>query len=93
MGEAPRERTGGALAFGIIGIVLYVMVAWFYLVSGLVIPNPWYWGVLGVWVVGLYALLRVFREAPAWTPVVPVGAVILLIVIAALGGALLGWTA
>ena len=32
MGEAPGERTGGALALGIIGIVLYVVVAWFYLV-------------------------------------------------------------
>ncbi len=88
-----EQRTGAQLGLGIFGIVLYVVVAWFYLVSGLVIPTPWYWFVLGVWVVGLYYLLRVFRERPVWTPIVPVLAVLVLIAIAALGGALLGWTA
>lgn len=91
MGDKPRS--GLVNASGAAGIVLYLFAGFIYFVSGLVVPEPWYWGVLGLWVAGIYVLLRVHREARAWTPAVSVAAVLLLIAITALGGWLLGWSA
>ncbi|MDH3538687.1 MAG: hypothetical protein OEP52_01720 [Acidimicrobiia bacterium] len=76
-----------------IGILLYLLVGILYLGSGLVMPYPWAFGMWVLWIGGLIMLIRVFQDHRAWTPLGPVGAVILWVVIVQLGAWLFNWTA
>lgn len=78
---------------GIVGIVLYVAIGFVYLASGLVVPAPWLFPLWGIWLVGLYLLIRVFRIRRAWTPLIAVGAAAFWWLYVTLGGLYLGWTA
>lgn len=82
-----------ARALGIAGIVLYVTVGGLYLASGLVVPYPWVFALWALWITGIAGLVRVLRRSPAWAPAVAAGALIVWVVIVALGDRLLGWTA
>ncbi len=81
------------LALGVIGIALYLAVGFLYLASGLVMPYPWVFGMWALWAGGLFALVRVFRDSQAWTPVVAVCALIVWVALVQLGSWLFGWTA
>lgn len=91
MNQSPPNRSD--LVMGVIGIILYVMVGWFYLASGLMVPGPWLYILWAIWIGGLWVLTRVFRRNPVWTPAVPVGAAIVWVAFVQLGSSLLGWTA
>ncbi len=78
---------------GIVGIPLYVLVGWFYVASGLVVPFPWFLALWAIWAVGFFVLIKVFRAAPAWTPLVPVVAAGVWVGFVQLGSWLFGWTA
>jgi hypothetical protein len=78
---------------GVIGIVLYAVVGVFYLGSGLVMPYPWAFGMWALWAGGLVVLIRVFSESRVWTPVVPVVAMVLWVIIVQLESWLFDWTA
>ena len=80
-------------ALGILGIVLHVVVGYFYLAAGLVTPAPWLVGFLLIWVVLLAVGISLLRQHPLWVLLVPVLARGLLVGGVSLGGALLGWTA
>jgi len=73
--------------------VLYVMVGWLYLGSGLVMPYPWVFLMWAVWLAGLVVLLRIFRRARAWTPAVAVGALAFWVIVIQTGSWIFGWTA
>lgn len=91
---APRKQHGPwALVTGVIGMVLYVIVGWLYLGSGLVMPSPWFYLMWVVWLAGLWVIARVFKRSPAWTLAVPAGAAAFWFLVLMLGDALLGWTA
>ena len=78
---------------GWIGIVGHVVVLGLHAVSGLVVPT-WAVGVLLViWVGLLLVAISLVRTRPAWTLLVPVGAVALWVAIVSAGDAWLGWTA
>jgi len=83
----------GVKILGIVGIILYLIVGYFYLVSGLVVPGVWLIVLWLIWIAGIYVLVRVFRTARAWTPLVAVGAMAVWAIYVSLGGALLDWTA
>ena len=79
--------------FGWIGIAGHVVVGYLYLVSGLVVP-AWALGVLFViWLGLLWLAISLLRRRPAWTLLVPVGAVAIWLAIVSAGDAWLGWTA
>jgi hypothetical protein len=78
---------------GVVGIVLYVATGFVYVTSGLVVPAPWLFPLWGIWLVGLYLLIRVFRNRRAWTPLVAVGAAAVWWLYVTLGGLILDWTA
>ena len=80
-------------ALGILGIVLHVVVGYFYLAAGLVTPAPWLFGFLILWVVLLVVAISLLRRHPLWVLAVPVLGLVLLIGGVSLGEALLGWTA
>ena len=78
---------------GVVGIVLYVATGFVYLTSGLVVPAPWLFPLWGVWLVGLYVLIRVFGNRREWTPLVAVAAAAVWWLYVTLGGLFLDWTA
>ena len=90
--SAERPSTGETV-LGVLGIVLYAATGLVYVSSGLVVPAPWLFGLWVVWAAGIWLLVRVFRRARAWTPLVAVGAVAFWWVYVTIGEAALGWTA
>jgi hypothetical protein len=88
----PKPRRGRR-ALGLFGSVLYLIVGWLYLGSGLVMPYPWVFVMWALWIAGLAVLARVLQRSPAWTPIVPLAAVIIWVTVVQLGDWLLGWTA
>ena len=83
----------GALFLGVVGMVLYLIVGLLYLASGLVVDYPWVFGMWALWLAGLFALILVFKRAPAWTPAVPAAGLALWVLIVQLGSWLFGWSA
>jgi hypothetical protein len=66
---------------GVLGLILYLGVGFFYLTSGLVVPFPWLALLWAIWLGGLFWAVLVYRSRPAW----------FLFVTA--GERFLGWTA
>ncbi|SNT49591.1 hypothetical protein SAMN05421812_107225 [Asanoa hainanensis] len=91
-GQAVRPSlVGRFLAW--VGIVAHVVVLFFYVVSGLVMP-AWAVGVLVVIWAGLLAVaIALLRTRPPWTLVVPLVAVVVWFAVVSAGDAWLGWTA
>ena len=73
--------------------MLYLIVGWLYLGSGLVVDYPWFVVLWAIWAGGVVVLIRVFRRSPFWTPLVAVSAVAIWVVFVQLGSWLLGWSA
>ena len=92
--STPALRPGlVARVLGWLGIVGHVVVLYLYLVSGLVVP-AWALGVLlAIWVGLLLLAIFLLRTRPAWTLLVPVGAVAIWFAVVSAGDAWLGWTA
>lgn len=82
-----------ATVIGIVGIALYLVVGFFYLISGLVVPAPWLIVLWGIWLVGIYPLVAAYRRRRAWTPIVAVASAVVWWLYVTIGEAVLGWTA
>lgn len=91
--SGPATFGTAATVVGVLGIVLYLAVGFLYLTSGLVVPFPWLFVLWGVWILGLYPLVRLFRSRRVWVPAVAVGAILFWWAFVSLGGAVLDWTA
>lgn len=78
---------------GFAGVGLYLLVGFFYLSSGLVVPPPWLLVLWAIWIAGIYALVTAFRKRRAWTPVVAVAAAAVWWTYLMIGGSFFGWTA
>lgn len=82
------QRLGRAL-----GLLLMLVVGWFYLVSGLVAPL---WAVIGlliVWGVVLVLGLREWNTRPLWILAAPLALMIFWAVVIWAGGQFLDWSA
>ena len=91
--DAGRETSPLAMFVGILGMLLYIPVGFFYFGSGLVTPM-WFAVMMWiVWVAGLWVLTRVFKRTPMRTWIVPVGAMVLWATVVTLGDWLFGWNA
>ncbi len=78
----------------LVGVVGYVMVGVFpYLASALLVPPGAYLVLLLLWLLGLFWTLRLARYSPSWTPVAPLVALTVWIVLVQTGSAIFGWTA
>ena len=86
-------RSTGPLVVAVLAGLAHLVVGYFYLAGGLVIPGYvliplWIlWLVLAAW------LLRLAVRRSWWTPVVPVTAAAVLVLTVVVGGNLLGWQA
>ncbi len=75
------------------GLLLMVIVGWFYLVSGLVAPP---WAVIGlvvVWAVVLILGLIQWNSRPLWILVAPFALMVFLAVVIWAGDQFLDWSA
>lgn len=88
-----QKRSLVAALLGVGGVLLYAIVGWLYLGSGLVMPYPWVYGMWAIWLGGLIPLVKVVKRFPAWTPLVPVAALAAWVAIIQVGSMLFGWTA
>lgn len=78
---------------GTVGVVLYLIAGFIYLVSGLAVPIPWLIVLWLVWLGGLVILVRVWRRRRVWTPAVAVAALAFWAIYLLVGSALFNWTA
>ena len=86
-------RGAGPTVVAVLAGALHLVVGYFYLVSGLVVPGYaliplWLW-----WIVLALVLFRWAFRGSWWTPVIPVVAAVTWFVVVFGGGALLGWQA
>ena len=91
--SVPNTRRWLPLVLGGIGLVLHLVVAYFYLAAGLVAPVYGVMFLWTIWAILFAVVLWLLRRHPSWTPVVPVAAVLILFGVLSLGEALLGWRA
>ena len=89
----PLTRSRGPLVVAVLAGVLHLVVGFYYLAGGLVIPGYvliplWVvWFLLGWWLVTLA------RRNSWWTPLPPIVAVVLFVVVLSVGEQVLGWRA
>jgi hypothetical protein len=94
MNNAPaRQRSNGPLFLGVLSFAAHLVVGYFYLVGGLVIPMPVLLVLWLLWLVLAALLIRWTLERSWVTPLVPVGAAVVLVLTAVVGGTVFGWTA
>ena len=82
-----------ARGLGIIGLILYLGVGFFYLTSGLLVPGVALVLLWLVWLAGLWLAIRWFRTRPQRVLLVAVGAAIFWFIYVQGGSAIFGWTA
>jgi hypothetical protein len=93
MDSAPvRRRPIGPLVLGAVSGAAHLVVGYFYLVGGLVIPGPVLLALWLLWLVLAALLIRWTLERSWLTPLVPVGAAIVLAGTLVVGGTVFGWT-
>jgi hypothetical protein len=86
-------RSRGPLVVAVFAALLHLVVGFFYLAGGLVMPG---YALLPLWVIWfLFAwwLVTLARRNSWWTPLVPLAALVLFFGVLTLGEVLLGWQA
>jgi hypothetical protein len=86
-------RARGPLVVAILAAVAHLVVGYFYLAGGLVIPMYVLLPLWVLWLVLATVLVRLALARSWWTPLVPVAAAALLVAVLVLGDQVLGWQA
>ncbi len=84
--------TGPLVLAGLAGLA-HLLIGYFYLVGGLVIPGPVLIPLWILWLVMAAWLVRLAVDRSWWTPMVPVLAAAVLVVLLVVGDRVLGWQA
>lgn len=82
-----------ARGLGIVGVILYLVVGFFYLTSGLVVPGIALALLWAIWLGGLWLVVRLFRTRPQLVPLLAVGAAAFWFAYVEGGAQIFGWTA
>jgi hypothetical protein len=88
----PTRRIG-PLVLAAVAALVHLVVGYFYLVGGLVIPGPVLLALWLLWIVLALVLMRLAMNRSWWTPLVPVGAAAVLVLTVVIGESVLGWQA
>ena len=86
-------RSAGPLVLAGVAALAHLVVGWFYLAGGLVVPGPVLVPLWLVWLVLAVVLVRLAVRRSWWTPVVPVAAAVLFVVVLVAGEQWFGWRA
>lgn len=89
----PRSGSTAGAVLGWVGIVLQLFVGFPYLISGLIVPRPYLFGLWLVWAAYTMGALWLLRRRPAVVPLVPLAALGTWFGLLALGARFLHWTA
>lgn len=87
-----RLPTWAPRAVTVLGFALFAPVGFLYLVSGLVVPQPWLALLWAIWV-ALLAYAVAHRHRPGVVLATPLAAALLWVAVVRFGGAVLNWTA
>jgi hypothetical protein len=88
---ATRRR--GPLVVAVLAALAHLVVGFFYLAGGLVVPGYVLIPLWIVWIVLAAVLVRLAMRESWWMPAVPLGALALFLVVITVGENALGWTA
>ena len=86
-------RSTGPLVLAVLAGLAHLVVGYFYLVSGLVIPG---YALIPLWILWLVLaafLIRWALRRSWWTPAIPVGAALFLVLVLVVGDQVLDWQA
>jgi hypothetical protein len=86
------RSTGPLLVAGLAGLA-HLVVGYFYLAGGLVIPGYVLIPLWVLWLVLAVVLVRLALRRSWWTPAVPVTAAAVLVLVLVLGEQVFGWQA
>ncbi len=93
MTSAPvQHRPVGPLVLAALAGVAHLVVGFYYLAGGLVIPGAVLVPLWLFWIVLAVVLVRLALRRSWWTPAVPVAAAAVLVLTVVVGEQLLGWT-
>jgi hypothetical protein len=87
-----RRPVGPLVVAGLAGAA-HLVVGFYYLAGGLVIPGAVLFPLWVLWVVLAVVLVRFALRRSWWTPVVPVVAALVLVLTVTVGEQAFGWTA
>lgn len=94
MQPAPvRPRPVGPLVLAALAGAAHLVVGFYYLAGGLVVPGPVLIPLWALWLGSAGWLVRLAGRRSWWTPVVPVAAAVVLVLTVVVGEQFLGWTA
>ena len=88
---ATLTRSRGPLAVAVLAGVLHLVVGFYYLAGGLVIPGYVLIPLWIVWILLGWWLVTLARRNSWWTLLPPVAAAVLLVVVLTVGEQVLGW--
>ena len=86
-------RSTGPLVLAVLSGLAHLVVGYFYLVSGLVIPGYVLIPLWILWLVLAAFLIRWALRRSWWTPAIPLGAALFLVLVLVVGDQVLGWQA
>ncbi len=84
-------RARGPLVVAGLAAVLHLVVGWFYLAGGRVIPGYVLFPLWAAWLLLAWWLVTLARRQSWWTPLAPVVAAVLFFVVLTVGEQVLGW--
>jgi hypothetical protein len=89
-----QEQTGaGAVVVAVLAALAHLVVGWFYLAGGLVIPGAVLIPLWIAWILLAAVLVYLAIRRSYWTLAVPIGAAVLFVLVLVVGDQVLGWTA
>ena len=89
----PLTRSRGPLVVAVLAGALHLVVGFYYLAGGLVVPGYVLVPLWVVWLLLAWWLVTLARRNSWWTLLAPVAAAVLLVLVITVGEQVLGWQA
>jgi hypothetical protein len=90
---ASTERRPGQIAVAVLAGLVHVVVGYFYLAGGLLIPGAVLYPLWVLWVLLAVALVWLAVKGSWWTIAIPLVAAAIFVLMLVLGDQVFGWTA
>jgi hypothetical protein len=89
----PREGTAGPVVVAVLAALAHLVVGWFYLAGGLIIPGAVLIPLWIIWILLAALLVYLAVRRSWWTLAVPIAAAVIFVLTLVVGGGVFGWTA
>ncbi len=88
-----RSRPTGPVVLAAVAGLAHLVVGFYYLAGGLIIPGYVLWPLWLLWLVLAAVLVRLAVVRSWWTPLVPLGAAAVFVLTLVVGEQVFGWVA